>query len=62
MSVIRTFMAGVIKARALRACRLRKPFRSSATMYCITDVWLANLKWFWISRVLGVMPFSRCSR
>ena len=27
----------------------------------MTDVWLANPKCFWISRVLGVIPFSRCS-
>src|SRR4051812_36450156 len=30
-------------------------------MYCMTEVWLAKPKWPWISRVLGVIPFSRCS-
>src|SRR5579884_796497 len=62
ISAIRTFIAGVTRARALRACRLRKPLRSNAARYCITEVWLANPKWLWISRVLGVTPFSRCSR
>src|SRR5579884_155963 len=62
ISAIRTFIAGVTRARALRACRLRKPLRSNAARYCITEVWLANPKWLWISRVLGVTPFSLCSR
>src|SRR5947207_1618734 len=43
MSVILTFMAGVINARAFRACRSRNPFRSSAAMYCITDDLLAQI-------------------